>query len=90
MYKLLPVIAALLVISILLGIITTIIAWKKKKEGTYEEPDYRAFYVLGICFLPMGFILMVVVDNPGFVGISGLGAVYMAISLANRDKWKET
>ena len=90
MYELLPVIAVLLVISILLGIITTIIAWKKKKEGTYEEPDYRAFYVLGICFLPMGFILMVVVDNPGFVGISGLGAVYMAISLANRDKWKET
>jgi hypothetical protein len=27
--------------------------------------------------------------NPGFVGFIGLGIIYMAIGLANRDKWKK-
>ena len=27
--------------------------------------------------------------NPGFLGMSALGAAYLAIGLVNRDKWKQ-
>ena len=43
---------------------------------------------MGITFLPMGFILMISIKNPGFMGITALGIIYMFIGLANRDKWK--
>jgi hypothetical protein len=42
---------------------------------------------MGICFLPMGIIFTTTI-NPGFIGFIALGIVYMAIGLANKDKWK--
>jgi len=70
------------------GIIVTLIVWKRKKEGKMEEPDYQAFYIMGICFLLIGIILMATV-SPAFIGFTGIGLFYMAIGLANRDKWKK-
>jgi len=52
-----------------------------KKENKYE-PDYRIFFILGITWLPLG----ISTDNPAFLG---LGALFMVLGLANRDKWKE-
>ena len=43
---------------------------------------------MGICFLPTGIIFMTTV-SPAFIGITGLGLCYMAIGLANKDKWKK-
>jgi len=85
-----------ILLTIILGAIAVIVGvfvlfmmmQKKKKDGTYKEPDYRAFFIMGICFLPMGIIFTSSV-NPGFVGFIGLGIIYMAIGLANRDKWKK-
>lgn len=71
-----------------LSIILTFVVWKKKKEGKYEEPDYRTFFILGICFLPIGIPLMIATKNPGLLGLSAMGAIYLIIGLANRDKWK--
>jgi hypothetical protein len=34
-------------------------------------------------------IILTASTNPGFIGFIGLGIVYMAIGLANRDKWKK-
>jgi len=75
------------VIVLALGAVVLYIAMKKKKEGTYVEPDYRVFFILGICFLPMGIVFMITV-SPGFAGIAGLGVIYMVIGLSHRDKWK--
>ena len=33
-------------------------------------------------------ITFITPENPGMIGIMGLGAAYLAIGLANRDKWK--
>jgi len=85
-----------ILLTIILGAIAVIVGvfvlfmmmQKKKKDGTYKEPDYRAFFIMGICFLPMGIIITSSV-NPGFVGFIGIGIIYMAIGLANRDKWKK-
>ena len=89
MYELLLLVGIIAVIVIALGIIVLFISMKKKKEGKYVEPDYRAFFILGICFLTMGTIFMITV-SPGFIGFTGLGVIYMIIGLSHRDKWKKT
>ena len=57
-------------------------ASRNKEEK--RTPNYRALFVLGITFLPIG----IATENPG---MWGLGAVFMIIGAANKDKWgKET
>jgi hypothetical protein len=81
------VISALIVaVLVIIGLILTLVIFKKKKEGKMGEPNYQAFFVLGISFLVLGIILASSI-SPGFYGFVGLGIVYMAIGLANRDKW---
>ena len=36
----------------------------------------------------MGMILLVSSDNMGFLGFSGVGLIFLTISLKNKDKWK--
>jgi uncharacterized membrane protein len=83
-----------ILLTIILGAIAVIVGvfvlfmmmQKKKKDGTYKEPDYRAFFIMGICFLPMGLIFTTVI-SPAFNGLLAIGIIYMLIGLANRDKW---
>ncbi len=75
-------------IAVIVGVIVLYVMQKKKKEGVYKDPDYRAFFIMGICFLPMGIIFTTTV-NIGFMGITALGIIYMVIGLSNRDKWEK-
>ena len=88
MNGLILVLIVILALVLLVGIITTFFVLKKRKEGTYKEPDYRAFFVMGICLLPMGIIFMTTL-NPGFIGFTCMGLFFIAIGLANREKWKK-
>jgi hypothetical protein len=76
-------------IAVIVGVFVLFVMQKKKKEGTYKEPDYRVFFIIGISFLPLGIVLTFAVGNPGFIGFMGLGIAYIAIGLANKDKWKK-
>jgi hypothetical protein len=80
----LPIIIGL----ILIGILIAIILWKWKSEGINREPDYRDYFSMGICFLPVG-IVLTAAFGPGFIAFVGFGIIYMAIGLANKDKWKD-
>jgi hypothetical protein len=75
-----------LILSILIGIAVLAVLFAvifiARNRGQRIEPDYRVFFILGITWLPLG----IATDNPGFLG---MGAVFMAIGLANRSKWKE-
>ena len=85
--------------SVLIGLVAGAIAvvvagaavfiWSRSHKSFAKEPDYRAIFVLGICFLPLGIPLSIAVKNPGLLGISALGVVYVIIGLQNRDKWKK-
>ena len=84
-----------ILISLLIGVIVAIIGvivfytlQKKQKEGASKETDYRAFFIIGISFLPMG-ILFAVLVNIGFIGIAVLGLIYLITGLKNRDKWNK-
>jgi predicted membrane channel-forming protein YqfA (hemolysin III family) len=79
----------LVVILLILGITVLVAAvvWRKRKEGEPREVDYRVFFILGICFFPLGVTFMIQSNPMGFVFFI-MGFVYLVIGLANRDKWK--
>jgi len=87
--------AAIAAILIVVGILVLVafVAWRRRKEGTLAEPNYRAFFVMGIVFIPVGIAFMFIFllsDIPFVIGMPllAMGLVYLAIGLANRDKWK--
>ena len=76
------IVLALLIGIAGLGIVFAIVAYKHRGEFR-SEPDYRAFFILGISFLPIG----IATENPG---LWGMGAVFMILGAVNRDKWRDT
>jgi hypothetical protein len=43
---------------------------------------------MGICFFTCGYKFSAAI-SPEFIGITGMGLIYRAIGLINRDKWKK-
>jgi len=70
-----------------LGLGIGITLWRNRWNLNRGEPNYKAFFIMGITFLSLGIVLSAATENPGLIGISGLGAAYIAIGLKNRDKW---
>jgi len=84
----------IVLILVVAGVIVAFIGIKRSKEGKTEEPNYRAFYILGITFIPLGIVWIAVsllTDISFVIGIPflGLGVTYMLLGLANRDKWRK-
>lgn len=76
------IVLGLLIGIALLGIVFAIVSYKHKGELN-REPDYRAFFILGITFLPIG----IATENPG---LWGMGVVFMVLGAVNRNKWRDT
>jgi NhaP-type Na+/H+ or K+/H+ antiporter len=70
-----------------LGLGIGIVLWRNRWNLNQGEPNYKAFFIIGTTFLSLGIVLSAATDNPGLIGISGLGVAYLAIGLKNRDKW---
>ena len=87
MEALILVVIGIIAILVLLGLIILVVL-KRKQGEKYEEPDYQVFFIMGISFLPLG-IAFTVAIGPAFIGFIGIGICYMAIGLANKDKWKK-
>ena len=66
---------------IILGLLIAFLVMLMTKKKEYK-PDYWILFMLGVLWLPMGLFL----DNVVFLI---LGFTYLAIGLANKDKWKE-
>jgi nitrate reductase gamma subunit len=81
--------AAISGIFIVAGLIMAFVLRKKKTQGKTSEPDYLTFFILGICFIPLGLVFMLTINNPGFLAVSGLGVIYIALGLKNKSKWKK-
>ena len=76
------IILTLLIGIALLAVIFAVIVFKNKGQ-LKRAPDYRAFFILGITFLPIG----IATENPG---LWGMGTIFMILGAVNRDKWKDT
>ena len=82
--------AAILVIAILMGIIVALIVRKKKRDEKLEKANYRAFFIMGIIWVPFSIVLMIiafVLQIPFFMGIPllAIGLVYLLVGLKKRD-----
>ena len=78
------ILAALVVIVLLV----LFVVLKKRKDGNMGEPNYQVFFILGIAWIPIGVVFMFIINLVIGIAFIGMGAAYMAIGLANRDKWK--
>ncbi len=75
-----PIIAVSIALIIMVLLAVVFVVYRRK--GEMLETDYRVFFILGITWLPLG----IATDNPAFWG---MGAIFLIVGLANRDKWKE-
>lgn len=83
------ILTGIILILVILGILLSIVFLKRKQEiEINEEPNYQAFFIMGISFLPLG-ILFTIAVSPAFIGFIGIGICYIAIGLANKHKWKK-
>jgi len=90
-----PVTILLLLIGIVVTLLMVLILRKRKRERKAGETDYRAFFIMGVAFLPTGLAMMLVyffAEIPFEIGLPlfALGLIYLIIGLANRDKWNKT
>jgi len=88
-----PLISAAIAATLVVGILVGFVAWRRRKEGKLAEPDYRAFFVMGIVWVPVGIVFMFILSLSDIPFVTGvplwiMGLVYLTIGLANRDKWK--
>ncbi|UCF13415.1 MAG: hypothetical protein JSW06_03940 [Thermoplasmatales archaeon] len=77
----------IIAILVLIGIVLALVVFKKKKEGKMGEPNYQVFFNVGIIWLPVGVVFMIAVNPAIGIAFMALGIMYLAIGLANRDKW---
>ena len=84
---------AIIVISafaiILVGLVVLIVIVKRQKQEEIKPIDYRAFFILGICWLPMGIVFWLALDLAFGIPLFVMGATFLTIGLVNRDKWAE-
>jgi len=73
--------------ALTLGLGIGIVLWRNRWNLNQGEPNYKAFFIMGITFLSLGITLSAATENPGLIGISGLGVAYLVLGLKNRDKW---
>ena len=88
------VMSLLLLVGIVVTLLLVAVLRKRKREGKAGETDYKAFFIMGIAFLPTGFAMMMVyffAELPFEIGLPlfALGLVYLLIGVANRDKWRK-
>jgi hypothetical protein len=61
--------------------------FKKKKEGKMGEPNYQSFFNNGMLWIPVGVVFMIAINPAIGIVFIAMGTTYLAIGLANRDKW---
>ena len=80
MAAILWILISVAVLVILLAVLAALFFVKKGKK---HEPDYYTFFTIGIIWTAFGVIFW---SNMKFFFIMGL--VFIAIGLANKDKWE--
>jgi predicted membrane channel-forming protein YqfA (hemolysin III family) len=75
------------ILTVLIGVAVVIIL--RKKQGKVQATNYFAFYAVGLTFIPAGIAIAIATKNPGLIGVTGLGVVYVVIGLQHKDEWPQ-
>ncbi len=74
-----------IIIPIIAGVTLLLVLAMVVAASRYKEeivPNYRAMFIMGICFIPIG------ITN---LALLPLGIIFLLVGLRNKDKWgKET
>ena len=89
----LRVVMAVLGTLIALGIVVVFMSRTRDRETTSPQPNYRIFFVIGGAMSVVGIaeILVLLQTDISFVvalPLLAIGLVFLAVGLANRDKWR--
>lgn len=71
------ILAGVLALVVLLGAVF----WYAYRGKKRPETNYKTLFFVGLCWLAIGVPL-------GNMALGGIGIVFIAMGLANRDKWK--
>ncbi len=86
------IILSILVGVVVIGLLVAFLVWNKKGKVKHET-DYYGFFVMGAVWtaigVPMTIFNVIRGDYPTLGFFLWLGVVYLAIGLANKDKWKK-
>jgi len=63
---------------------------EKEKKKIKKEINYQVFFHIGFIWIPVGVVFMITVNVAFGIALMGLGLLYVAIGLANKDKWKDS
>ena len=85
---------AIVAVLVVTGVLLIILLVKRQKADNRDEIDYRAFFIMGVTFLPIGIAMMIIymiADLPFIIALPFIiiGLIYLVLSLKNRDKWKK-
>ena len=84
------VISALIIaVLVVVGLILTFILHHKKNGGKTREINYKVFFIIGLVWIPIGSVYMIAVNLVIGIAFMGMGGSYIAIGLANKDKWNK-
>ena len=90
------IVASYTVAGLAVGLmLLVVLVWRKKcGQDKTPEPNYRTFFIMGIAWCPIGIVCTIVYGLLGLSFVIGvpliaMGAIYLSIGLANRDKWKK-
>lgn len=76
------ILSALLLVTIVLSIIAMI---KYQRNGGMT--DYRALYLMGAIWMPLGIVFWTTQQNPAFFV---MGGIFLFVGAMNKDKWNNT
>ena len=69
-----------IIVAVLIALAIVFIYWARKGKINTDEVDYKTYFIIGMCWFPLG----IAMDNAVF-WIMGL--VFLGIGLMNRKKW---
>ena len=83
------IIAISVVAIIVIGFVVLAVTLRRRKQEEVKPIDYRTFFILGICWLPMGIVFWIVMDLAFGIPLFVMGGTLLTIGLVNRAKWTE-
>jgi hypothetical protein len=71
-----------------LGLLGVIIA-AQRGQRREAVTDYRAFFIVGLIWLPLGVILALALGGAEFWALAVIGLAFLIVGIVDRDKWKK-
>jgi len=81
-----------IMISVIAGILVVLaiaaMIWKHRRNEYFSKgTDYRAFFWMGLVWVIFGGPVMWLYREFSMSGLFAIGVIFLAMGLANRDKW---